>query len=62
VGVTGGFTTQSDDRRIVSWKTFRFGRGVKKTNAIAEEKQNNEYNGIWLFAGEGALYNASPSP
>jgi hypothetical protein len=19
-------------------------------------------NGIWLFAGEGALYNASPSP
>jgi hypothetical protein len=28
---------------------------------VAKEKKH-AINGIWLFAGEGALYNASPSP
>jgi hypothetical protein len=26
------------------------------------KKKKYAINGIWLFAGEGALYNASPSP
>jgi hypothetical protein len=62
VGVAGGLTTNSDDRKNLSWQTFRIGRGVKKTDAIGVKKMNNAINGIWLFAGEGALYNASPSP
>jgi hypothetical protein len=47
--------TNSDDRKNLSWQTFRIGRGVKKTNAIDAEEKNLEVNGIWLFAGEGAL-------
>ncbi len=31
-------------------------------NAIDAKKKRFAINGIWLFAGEGALYNASPSP
>jgi hypothetical protein len=44
-----------------SGQTFRIGRGVKKTNAISAGKPEM-VNGIWLFAGEGSLYNDSPSP
>jgi hypothetical protein len=44
------------------WKTFRIGRGVKKTNATVAEKMNYEANGIWLFAGEGAFCKRKPLP
>jgi hypothetical protein len=55
-------TTNSDARKNLSWQTFRIGWGVKKTVAIAAEQKNYKINGSWLFAGEGALFNASPSP
>ncbi len=43
-------------------QTFRIGRGVKKTDAIAARKMNSAINEIWLFAGEGALYQRKPLP
>jgi hypothetical protein len=49
-------------RRIASGQTFRIGRGVKKTDAIGAEKMDYATNGIWLFAGEGALYQRKPLP
>ncbi len=61
-GVAGGLTTNSDDRKNLSWQTFRIGRGVKKTNAIDANKTKYAINGIWLFAGEGALQQRKPLP
>jgi hypothetical protein len=44
------------------WKTFRIGRGVEKTNTIDAKKTNYATNGIWLFAGEGALQQRKSLP
>jgi hypothetical protein len=43
-------------------KPFVSGGESKRRMPLVRKKKNYTVNGIWLFAGEGALYNASPSP
>jgi hypothetical protein len=48
------------DIRIETNLSYRV--GSQKAKYYCCGKRNYVINGIWLFAGEGALYNASPSP
>jgi hypothetical protein len=55
-------TTNSDDRKNLSWQTFRIGRGVKKTDTIDAKKRIIRAMVFGFLRGRVRFANASPSP